>query len=85
MQSQLDARGVQVSSVRLSSSFTANDSLTFEVILSAPPEQQTPALVEFSNYISSMLLTFGGVPVRDGNRGILGITRTCKLLCWKYY
>lgn len=78
MRSELVVSGVQFRSVRLQSSYTDSLSLVFEVILSTPSEQQSSALVDFSNYLSGMFMTFGGYQVRDGNRGLMGVTSTCE-------
>lgn len=78
MRSQLEAYGVQVGSVRLLSFDVPAMSIIFEAILSSPSEQQSPALVDFSNYLSGMFPTFAGYPVRDGSRGFMGITSTRK-------
>ena len=82
LRSQLEVFGVQVDSVHLQSSYVASLSVSFEVILNSPLEQQSSSLVDFNNYLSGMFLTFAGFPVRDGNRGLMGISNACKFKDW---
>lgn len=79
MRSVLEDGGVLVSSVRLQAAYVASVSLVFEVILSAPPDQQSSALNDFSGYLNNVTM-FGGYQVLEGNRGSTGVTVTCKLL-----
>lgn len=79
MGDQLRDAGVQVRSVNLQSSIFSSVSLTFEVVLLSPPAEQTTALIEFSNRLSSTFFAFGDYQVRDGNRGSLGVVAAGKL------
>lgn len=54
MCSVLEDLGVQVSSVSLQASYVASVSLVFEVILSAPPDEQSSALNAFTDYLDSL-------------------------------
>lgn len=78
LRSELEVFGVQVSSVRLQSSYVASLSVTFEAILSSPPEQQSSALASFNTYLSGMFLTFAGYQVREGSHGLMGISSARK-------
>ena len=73
----LEDHGVQVSSISLQASYVASISLVFEVILSAPPDQQSSALNDFIDYLNNVTI-FGGYQVQDGNRGSTGVTAACK-------
>ncbi len=78
MQSELETFGVQFRSVSLTSSYTSSVSIIFEVILHPSSPQQLTALTDFITYFNSVLFTFGGFEVREGNRGSRGITSASK-------
>lgn len=78
MRNELEVFGVQVGSVSLQSSYITSVALSFEVILLSSSVQQSTPITDFNNYFSFTFFTFAGYQVRDGNRGSIGITSSCK-------
>lgn len=84
MLSELQGRGVEVSSVSLQASYIASVSLVFEVVLSTPPEEQSTALANFTDYFFDNSTAFGGYQVLDRNQGSTGVSQTGKTIAIIY-
>ena len=74
----LNANSVSHSEVRIQSAYIASIVIVFDVTLTLPPSEQTTALLDFLDFFTSVLTSFGGYDVREGNRGSTGIAAACK-------